>query len=450
MDIKDCSKGIYHKLKEYAKSDYYPFHMPGHKRRNMEFINPYEIDITEIEGFDDLHHPEPDGLLTLAQQEAADIYAAKKSFFLVNGSSAGILAAICASVKKDGTLLMAKNCHKSAYHATYLREINTQYLLPDWMEGWECFGQVRPEALEEKLKSTKNIQAFIMVSPTYEGVISDIESIAKICHKYQVLLIVDEAHGAHLNFGLQWSKSALEYGADIVIQSLHKTLPSLTQTAILHVGSDLVDCDKIKFFLDIFQSSSPSYILMASIQECIRLMNEKGTELFNVYWNNLQELRTKLRRLKNLKLLEKDCFDDSKIVIGTFGIGWNARKLYEKLLTDYHLQAEMATENYVILMTTVNDSKEGFNRLADALYQIDNKFIGYDKKEQKKSFDFSDCIGKKSVSYIYTYPPGIPILVPGEKITKESIEKIQKYLDSEIKVHGLTEDGKIQWEEFIF
>ena len=446
MDIRDCKKGIYSKLKEYSKSDYYPFHMPGHKRRNMEFVNPYEIDITEIEGFDDLHHPEPDGLLTLAQEEAASIYGSKKSFFLVNGSSAGILAAICASIEKGKKLLMAKNCHKSAYHATYLREIDTDYLLPDWMEGWECFGQVSPKSLEEKLKNTPQIQVFIMVSPTYEGVISDIESIAKICHKYQVLLIVDEAHGAHLNFGLQWPKSALECGADIVIQSLHKTLPSLTQTAILHVGSNRVDCDKVKFFLDIFQSSSPSYVFMASIQECIRLMNEKGKELFDFYWKNLQELRSKLRLLENLQLLEGNHLDESKIVIGTFKMGWNARRLYEELLTDYYLQAEMATENYVILMTTVNDSEEGFKRLLDALYEIDSKPIDNCNEEKKDHLDFSECIGKKSINYVYTYPPGIPILVPGEKITRESIEQIQKYLDSEIKVHGLTEDGKIQWD----
>ena len=185
------------KLIAYAKSDIYPFHMPGHKRRVREEADPYAIDITEIDGFDNLHDAEE--ILAEAQQRAAALYDAKKSYYLINGSTCGILSAVSAATGRDGTILMARNCHKAVYHAAYLRNLKTRYLYPV-ITRFGIQGVITPESVEEALREDPGIQAVILTSPTYDGVVSDIGRIAEITHRYQILLIVDEAHGAHFGF----------------------------------------------------------------------------------------------------------------------------------------------------------------------------------------------------------------------------------------------------------
>lgn len=227
------------RLKEYGDSDFYPFHMPGHKRQYRdpflsEFPNPFSIDITEINGFDNLHHPE--GILKDSMEWAAEIYGSDKTYYLVNGSSCGILSAISATVDSRGTILMSRNCHKSAFHGVFLNQLNAKYIYPQFISEMGLQGGILAEDVEGLLKKYPDIDAVLVVSPTYDGVVSDIKAIAQVVHRFGVPLIVDEAHGAHFSFGKNngFPVSALDLGADIVIQSLHKTLPSLTQTALLH------------------------------------------------------------------------------------------------------------------------------------------------------------------------------------------------------------------------
>ena len=272
---------LYDKLTEYKKSDYYPYHMPGHKR-NMNgrpFQEYYELDITEIDGFDNLHQAE--GILREVEKRANQMYGADDTFLLVNGSTCGILSAISATAETGGKILIARNCHKSVYHGAYLRNLEVQYIYPKVSEQFGIALGTNPEDVEEKLKADNDISAVIITSPTYEGVVSDIEKIAKIVHKYHVPLIVDEAHGAHLGFSKDFPQNAVANGADIVIHSLHKTLPSPTQTALLHVSGKLIDREKLKRFLGIYQSSSPSYPLMAGMELCLDILEEEGKELFD-------------------------------------------------------------------------------------------------------------------------------------------------------------------------
>ena len=292
-----------HKLQAYADSDYYPFHMPGHKRTDkLEFPNPYSMDITEIEGFDNLHHPE--GILKEAQMRASELFGSKASFYLINGSTSGILSAISAALPPRGALLMSRNSHKSAYHAAYLRELNTIYLMPAATE-FGISGSISPASVEQALQENPGIGAVFITSPTYDGIVSDIQAIAGIAHSHNLPLIVDEAHGAHFMFSRKFPSPALRCGADIAIQSLHKTLPCLTQCALLHVNSKRIGLSLIKRFLDIYQTSSPSYLLMSSIEQCLRFLREESVSQMAEYTQILQAFYRKSENLRHLKVFHK-------------------------------------------------------------------------------------------------------------------------------------------------
>ena len=219
-------------LEEYAQSDYYPFHMPGHKRKSLSFPNPYEIDITEIDGFDNLHHAT--GMIKEAEVRGAELYHSKRCFFLVNGSTCGLLAAISAATRRGDKVLVARNCHKAVYHALYMNELQAEYLYPSITKNG-IQGQITAEQVQESLYENPDAVAVILTSPTYEGIVSDVAKIAEVCHEHGIPLIVDEAHGAHFGFGGGFPENAVKLGADAVIMSLHKTLPSFTQTALLHL-----------------------------------------------------------------------------------------------------------------------------------------------------------------------------------------------------------------------
>ena len=466
---------LYDKLKAYDSSDYYGFHMPGHKR-NPDITKvdlPYGIDITEIEGFDNLHHAEE--VLREVQIRAASLYRAEETHYLINGSTAGILSAVMGCTKKGGKILMARNCHKSVYHAVFLNELHPVYLYPEFDETMELNVAVSPEKIECLLEEEKNIQAVVLTSPTYDGVLSDIERISKTVHRKGIPLIVDEAHGAHFGFHPYFPENANTKGADVVIHSLHKTLPALTQTALIHLNGNLIDRRRIRNYLQIFQTSSPSYVLMSSMDECLRTVMKRGEELFERYVRNLEYTRRQLKKLKQIRLLETETFDRSKLVLSVKDTiekkehrFFTGKMLYEKLLSDYHLQMEMAAGSYVIAMTSIGDTKEGMDRLICALVEIDaqlEKKQGeqqlYDlprleqiytsaEAEEKRIMGntqsrlWQQAAGMVAMEYAYLYPPGIPLIVPGERMTEETVKKMEDYQKKGFSVEGICVENYIE------
>lgn len=497
---KEKQPGLLERLTEYAGSDAYPFHMPGHKRREITdgipggFPDPYGIDITEIDGFDNLHHAE--GILKDAMDEAAAIYGTDRSWYLVNGSTCGILSAVFATTENGGKILTARNCHKAVYHAICLNRLEAEYLYPEEITEFGINGGIRAEDVRKALekdamhcagnsgdvrgKITK-IQAVLITSPTYEGVVSDIRVIADVAHEYGIPLIVDEAHGAHLEYADQchsFPKSALEYVADIVIQSLHKTLPCFTQTAILHVKGKLVDQDRISRYLSMFQTSSPSYLFMAGMERCIRYMDGDGRNEMIRYEKRLERFMERMEGLQVLEVLDREIcgkyrtvagWDPSKIVVSTMRAeDFHGEELAETLRRKYHLEMEMTAPEYVIAMTSLMDTEEGFERLGTALLEIDGALrrrteSGRKEKaasetpeglESKVSHPvrrmliceamdadtertaFQDTVGKVSAEFVYLYPPGIPIIAPGEVFTDAIVEKIMAYKAAGLLVQG--------------
>ena len=457
------------RLIRYSNRGYYPFHMPGHKRQNnlgflKEFPNPYAIDITEIHGFDNLHNPK--GILKESMEWAAQVYGADKTYYLVNGSSCGILSAISAVTHFGGKLLIGRNCHKSAYHGAILKQCKTVYVYPPFVGHWGINGGILAEDVKRLLEENPDTEAVIIVSPTYEGVVSDIEKIAQVIHKKNIPLIVDEAHGAHFPFSGIFPKPALECGADIVVQSLHKTAPSLTQTALLHVKGELVDLEKLERYLQMYQSSSPSYVFMASIERCIYEMWEKGEEYFKTYASWLNVCRKKLACMKHLKLLDDSLhgqwgihgLDPSKIVVSCGDSSLKGTDLDQMLREKYHLEMEMCGVDYVTAITTLFDTKEGLQRLVEAFYGIDRTIMAGNREtvvwEHKawvkttlahaidapyERIPIADCEERVSAEFIYLYPPGIPIIAPGELITRQIIGQVIQYRQMGLPVQGMAD-----------
>lgn len=468
---------LFEKLSAYGASDYYPYHMPGHKRRlkTDTMRELAQIDITEIDGFDNLHDAQ--GILKRIQEEAAAAYGAEESFFLVNGSTAGILSAISTAVSPGGKILMVRGAHKSAYHAAYLRDLQIAYLWPGVHPLFGCNLPATAKEVEEALQQTPDVQAVFIVSPTYEGLAADVKSIAEAAHKRNIPLIVDEAHGAHLGFDGRWPESSVKQGADLVIQSLHKTLPAPTQTAILHVNGKLVDRCRLRRFLGIYQTSSPSYIFMAAMEDAIATTSANREKLFGDFWEYWKGMTESLSACRNLIFLKEENSDPGKLAVMDKTGFLDGEQLYEMLLHKYHLQPEMAAGRYVLAMFTIGDTKEGYERLTKALLEID-EYITAERKQrtqeklmeregnrmadavtpvciQKKTqavtgigraWDASkewvllkDAEGKTAGEYVNLYPPGSPIIVPGEIFTKDILTEIAAYRQQGFHVQGVKE-----------
>lgn len=476
------------KINELNTGNIYPFHMPGHKRR-MELPNPYSIDITEIDGYDNLHNPE--GMIKGLEERISRLYNTEddieagesyvgRSYVLVNGSTCGILSAISAVTRYGDSILMARNSHKSAYNAVCVRGLRADYIYPEYIKEIGMNSVILPENVRNMLYAV-GYPAVYITSPTYEGIVSNIREISDIVHGYGAVLIVDEAHGAHFGLGEGFPDSAIKNGADIVIQSIHKTLMGMTQTAVLHVSeaamkTGRVDIEKLEYYLRVYQTSSPSYVLMSSVDECIRMLEnkEKRKRLFVEYKEKLDTIHKNSMMWKDIHIFapeEMDAvdkkgifdFDRGKLVIYSRSGRLTGKEIYDILREKYGLQLEMSLGRYCLAMTSCMDSSEGFERLASALEELDRAASDKEMVLRKsvwtqgqqclrstftiaQAFDMEKSTaelkeGAVSGEYVYVYPPGIPFIVPGEIVTKEVICDIIKAKASGYEVHGVTFEG---------
>ncbi len=479
------AQGLYEALAAYGKSSFYPYHMPGHKRNcPIEgFSDIFPMDITEIDGFDNLH--QASGILKEAEKRAAMLYGSEEAFFLVNGSTCGILAAISATTDIGDTILIARNCHKSVYHAALLQQLHLQYLYPGQITEYGIADAVGAADVEATLENHPECSVVVITSPTYEGIIAEIGEISRIVHQKNKILIVDEAHGAHLGLSEDVHENAVRQGADIVIHSLHKTLPSMTQTALLHVNGPYVNRMRLRRYLGIYQSSSPSYVLMASMDSCISYMRENASDCLSRMKKYRQRFMEQVDQCKYIHIANPQAvegekyhfvaWDICKLVIFTKPVrGWqmSGQELYDLLREDFHLQPEMAAGNYVLAIMTIADGEDGWQRLADALGKIDDKIENTDTRGMTtgacvcrdvrpdsvmsiaeayhrldggliKKVPFTCATGMVAGSFINLYPPGIPLIVPGEIIDGSVIAQIQEYQKAGLPVQGVLEDGAV-------
>lgn len=473
-------------FQHYNEKNLLPLHMPGHQRKTeMGAALPYAYDYTEVEDLDNLHAPE--GILQEAMNRTAAYYGCPDCFYLVNGSSSGLQAGIFALLEEGDEVVVARNCHRSVFYALSLRKAKIHFLLPEFWEDFSCFGSISPKEVERLLREFPKSKALIFTSPSYEGVVSDVEEIARLCHKNGLSLLVDEAHGAHFSpkKGASFPESAICLGADLVVQSPHKTLCSLTQSAWVLGKGQRYSREKLSFYLSVFQTTSPSYPLMLSLEKATTLLETEGEALF-AHWKEVMiGFREKARKLSYFSFLwekEKACFamDCSKIFLRALGIPELrlGRDLAKLLREDYGIESEMHSGENLLLMTGPFISEEELDRLflalkdierrfgeekgkplrskllSSALYQIsvaDNSLQISEGLKEGEELSLCDGEGRICLEYLSLYPPGIPLLFPGEKLTKEKIQEIETLEKEGIELqysrHGQGERGKIIFQK---
>ena len=520
-------------LVQHASVDPVSFHMPGHKGSRLydefgyrDFLNNImNCDITEITGADNLFQTE--GIIRETMEHYRELYEVTNSYLLINGTSGGIIASILASVRKGHKLVMARNCHKAVFNALTLGDIDPVYAYPQMNEDFGISGPIASDEIARLLDENEDADAVILPSPNYYGICSDIVAIAEEVHKRGKVLIVDQAHGAHLKFFSKYKThadgmipadgamadaglpdadmadaglpdadmadaglplSAEESGADLVINSTHKTLASLTQSAILNRNSERVSRFLLEDKLQCIESTSPSYILMASLDINAAILKDHGSELIKKWEDNLKYFYKEAAAIKGLKVMQpQDKLDWTKINISFGDLGITGARLEEMLIQDYDIYIELFTGNLVMCMTGIGNSREDISRLLSALKEIsargmeaeahntnaagpgnaagktgavtENDSACSGKAEilappktdrrvfriptERKLVPLDETVGCICAGSVIPYPPGIPFICPGEMINSEAIEYVAALRKAGEKVIGVSEDGEI-------
>ncbi len=464
-------KSLHEELREYGNSDAYPFHMPGHKRNIPVAGVDTSLDITEITGFDDLHFSR--GILKAAQDEAAESYGAMEAFYLVNGSTVGILSAIFAVLPEGAEVIIDRSCHRSVYHAAMLRKLVVHYVDKPWISPG-ITGCLSTSQLKNSLIKHPDVKAVVITSAGYDGVVDNVEGLSEVIHEHGATLICDEAHGAHFGFSSDFPQTAVRKGADIVITSLHKTLPAFTQSALL-MNNRPEFSENIRRYLRVFETSSPSYMLMAGISDAVRLMRRQGESLLKDLKLKIENLYKKVADNELIRILTKEealakgsyDYDMSRLVFMCDTAGITGKMAFEILSREYCIELEMSDPWHMTAIASVADTDEGFDRLADAINDIEKRAaggeftgssvefpvfpVGHPKAVMSMSEAFDspyhirnpkDAVGEISAGFVYTYPPGSPIVAPGELINDDIPERIGLYEAAGMKVCGAEEGLK--------
>ena len=459
-------------LLQHAAKHPVSFHMPGHKgsaifrRYGYDDVleNFVDMDVTEIPGADNLFQTE--GIIKDVQDRYAALYDVKHSYLQINGTSGGIIASILACVPPGKKLIMARNCHKSVFNALTLGHIEPVYAQPELIEENGILGSVSAKEIERLLKENPDGEAVILPSANYYGICSDISAIADVVHKAGKILIVDQAHGAHLKFfhkygqGEGMASAAEDCGADIVINSIHKTLASLTQSAVLNLNSDRVNRYFLEDKLQAIESTSPSYVLMTFLDINAEILEKYGAEVMKNWKENITYYYEEAKKIAGLDvMIIKNHMDISKINLDMSSFGIDGAKL-EELLMEYGIFSELYTGNILMLMTGIGNTRADMDKTLHALRDIASKHKIGSKAEVKilkppvagkmhpvprdKMFiKLAEAEGKVCAASIIPYPPGIPFICPGEEITPEAVDYIKSLRDAGEKVIGVNDNGEV-------
>lgn len=471
---------LFDALMEYVNRETIPFHVPGHKKgvgideefKNFIGQNPFKIDVTVFKLVDSLHHPT--GPIKKAQKLAADAYGSDAAFFSIHGTSGAIQAMIMSVVSAGDKIIVPRNVHKSITAGIILSGAIPVYMQPALDKKVGIAHGVTPETVEKTLNENPDAKAVLIINPTYYGVATDIKKISDMVHSYDIPLIVDEAHGPHLGFNDKLPVSAMNAGADICAQSTHKIIGALTQCSLLQVRSERVDINRVQQILSLLQTTSPSYILMASLDCARRQIALNGQELLDKTIELSNYARNEINKIPGFYCFGKEilgnegvyALDPTKITITCRDLGITGYDLDMILSNKYYIQVELSDLYNILAVGSFGDTKESIDSLINALKEISEEYYGKGNKKSdfidvpaippqikipreafnssKTPISLKESIGMISGEFLMAYPPGIPILCPGEQITQEIIDYVQRLKDTGLYVQG-TEDPEVEY-----
>lgn len=464
----------------YEKAKVYPLHTPGHKGgRGLEKSllaalgkRAAAIDVSLMSELDDIHCPE--GCLREAQELAAQVYDSDRCFFAVNGTTVAIHAMLMGALKPGEKVLVPRNAHRAVAGALVLGGLEAVFLPPEYDDFFGINTQITPEAVEQALAADSDIKAVLVTSPNYYGLAADLKAIAEIAHSRGAVLLVDEAHGAHLGFSEALPPSALQCGADACAQSTHKTLGALTQCSMLHVKGQRIDQKKIASAMSLLTTTSPNYLLMASLDAARAQLAAGGAEMAEAALVVAEKLRYSLHDIGGLEVLDASIlersevagFDGTKVTVNVAGLGITGIEAGD-ILRENGLAVELVDRNNVLFLLTYADDNEEIesiiNKITDIFYMI--------KKQNKpplalsnncrmpvaqqilsarqafyadtEAIAFSEAVGRICTEQISFYPPGIPVIIPGELVSKEILTYCQSMLALGLPVSG-PQDGSLR------
>ena len=452
----------------YLDIDHAPFYMPGHKRGqgiDREFMsiigeNIFRLDLPEL----------PDLAESIAEAEAlaADAYGSDRAWFLTNGSTCGVQAMLLATCRQGDKILIGRNCHKATIAGLVINGATPVYLPTDYLPEFDLDLGVSPTTLELFLNLHSDAKAVMLVSPNYFGVCGELQKMVTIAHSFNVPLLVDAAHGAHLGFLPELPNSALQAGADLVVQSTHKVAGSLTQSSILHLQGDRIAAEQVDSALQILRSSSPSLLLMISLDVARRQLAVNGKELLAYTLGLAKSARSQLNQISNLRTfsqIEVPTLDDTRLTVMTNCVGITGFEADEYLHSQLDVMAEMPTRSQLVFSFSFGNTQDDICRLVDGLQRLvkekgkrkEEKLItnyelritNYQSGLTPREVYFGKCdrisidnaIGRISAESLCPYPPGIPLVCIGEEITFEVVEMLQAILRSGGVINGASDDS---------
>ena len=471
---------LFDALMEYVDRETIPFHVPGHKKGEgiekhfKKFIgeNPFKIDVTVFKLVDSLHHPT--GPIKKAQELAADAYGADASFFSIHGTSGAIQAMIMSVVSAGDTIIVPRNVHKSITAGIILSGAIPVYMQPELDKKLGIAHGVTPETVERTLKENPHAKAVLIINPTYYGVATELQKIADIVHEYDIPLIVDEAHGPHLAFSEALPMSAMEAGADLCAQSTHKIIGAMTQGSILHVRTKYVSAARVQQILNLLHTTSPSYILLASLDTSRKQIALEGEELLEKAIQLATYVRTEVNKIEGFYCFGDEiqgnpgvhALDPTKICITCRELGITGYDLDMILSNKYHIQMELSDLYNVLAVGSFGDTQENMDKLINALQEISEEYKNKNQVKpdfidipsipkqvlipreafyaEKEAILLEDSIGEVSGEFLMAYPPGIPVLCPGEVITEEIVSYVEDLKKTGLYVQG-TEDPRVEY-----
>ncbi|PSB28990.1 aminotransferase class I/II-fold pyridoxal phosphate-dependent enzyme [Chlorogloea sp. CCALA 695] len=446
-------------LKKYARSNHAAFYTPGHKRG--QGISPqlidcfgsevFKVDLPELPEIGSLFDCQ--GVIQSAQEYAAAAFGADDTYFLVNGSTCGIVAAILATCGVGDKIILPRNVHQSAIAGLILSGATPIFINPEYDPVLDIAHSITVEGVESALKQHSDVKAVMMVYPTYFGVCGDVKAVAHLTHKYNIPLLVDEAHGAHFAFHPDLPISALKAGADLSIQSIHKTLGALTQASMLHVQGDRINRDRLTKSLELVQSSSPSSLLLASLDAARQQMAVKGKHLMSRTLQLAERARHQISQIPGLSVLELTiatpgfvALDKTRLTVNVSGLGLTGFAV-DEILVDCGVIAELPSLQNLTFIISLGNTDADIEQLLQALkiatkhkqiLAMESTITPFNHESKlaltprqafyaiAETLPIEQTCDRICAELVCPYPPGIPVLIPGEIVTTEAIIYLQK------------------------